>query len=164
MKKRFDFMARKLFVKCLLVILILATVACGGLRFSQSDPETKNFHPRRIAVFSMEVWNHKEIDSRSVVEQIVAGTLVEKKLFDNVMDVESLQKQVLVSEELRTAKDEYLSKLRMLTFSDPDLSKKIGELAKIDAFLLIYVDEWKYTVNGDDKKAQINVESWPFYN
>jgi len=155
MKKRVEFMARKLLVKSFLIILILATAACGGLRFSQSDPEVKNFHPRRIAVFPMEVWNHKEVDSRAVVEQIVAGSLVEKKLFANVTDVESLRKQILASEELRNVKNDYFSKLQLLNFSDPALSKKMGELAKIDAFLLISVDEWKYSVNGDDKKAQV---------
>jgi hypothetical protein len=150
-------MERKLFLKFIITILILFTVACGELRFSRSAPEVKNFHPRRIALFPMEIWNHKEMDSRSVVEQIVAGSLVEKKLFAHVTDVESFQKQILASEELRNTKKEYFSKLQLLTFSDPELSKKIGELAEIDAFLLLSVDEWKYKVEGDKKTAQVGL-------
>ncbi|MEN6422224.1 MAG: hypothetical protein ABFD76_09785 [Smithella sp.] len=148
-------MLRKLTVKFILTIFILTIVACGGLRFSQSAPEAVNFHPKRIAVFPIEVWNHKEADSRAVVEQIVAGSLVEKKFFDHVTDVESLQKQINENEELRNVKNEYFSKLRMLTFSDPDLSKRMGNLANIDAFLLVSVEEWKYTAQGDNKTAQV---------
>jgi len=78
-EKKEVIMLRKLTVKLILTIFILTIVACGGLRFSQSEPEAVNFHPKRIAVFPIEVWNHKEADSRAVVEQIVAGSLVEKK-------------------------------------------------------------------------------------
>ena len=112
-------------------------VACSGLNFSQLAPEAIDFHPQRIAVFPIEVWNHKEYDSRAVVEQIVAGSLISKRMFTNVTDVESLQKQVLANEKLRKAKDEYVSKLRQLAFSDPDLSRKIGELTEVDAFLFL---------------------------
>jgi hypothetical protein len=148
-------MAKKLFVKYILIVFVLLTVACEGLHFNQLAPEAKNFHPQRIAVFPIEVWNHKEVDSRVVVEQIVASSLVEKKFFTDVTDVENLKKQIKESEELRKVKDEYFDKLKMLTFSDPDLSKKMGELAKIDAFILLSVDEWKYTAVGDEKKAQV---------
>jgi hypothetical protein len=150
-------MVKKLFVKYILIVLVLSTIACGGLHFNQLAPEAIDFHPQRIALFPIEVWNHKESDSRAIVEQIVAGSLVEKRLFVNVTDVEDLQKQVLANEELRKAKDEYLSKLRQLTFCDSDLSRKIGELTQVDAFLLLSVDEWKYTVQGDKKMAQVGL-------
>lgn len=151
-------MVRKWFVKYTLTFFILATVACSGLRFSQSAPEIKDFHPQRVAVFPVEVWNHKEmIDSREVVEQIVAGSLVEKKWFSSIIDTESLKKQISDNQELSKVMTEYLSKLRMLTFSDPDLSRKIGELAKIDAFLLVSVDDWDYTTQNDKKLANVGM-------
>jgi hypothetical protein len=150
-------MIKKYFVKYILMVFILTTVACSGLHFSQLAPEAIDFHPQRIALFPIEVWNHKESDSRTVVEQIVTGTLIGKRFFLNVTDVENLQKQVLANEELRKAKDEYLSKLRLLDFSDPDLSRKIGEITEVDAFLLLSVDEWKYTVQGDKKTAQVGL-------
>lgn len=150
-------MVKKLTVSCILVTFILTIFGCGGLRFSQLAPEAKNYHPRKIAVFPMEVWNHKEADSRKVVEQIVAGSLVEMKWFDHVTDVDSLDKQIKENEELRQVKDEYFSKLKTLAFSDPDLSRKMGELARIDAFLLLSVDEWKYAGEGDNKTAQVGL-------
>jgi hypothetical protein len=147
----------KFFLKFLFIIIVFVTVACSGLKFSQLAPEAIDFHPQRIALFPIEVWNHKEYDSRAVVEQIVAGSLVKKKMFTNMTDVESLQKQVFANEELRKAKDEYLSKLRHLAFSDPDLSRKIGEIMEVDAFLFLSVDEWKYTAQGDKKMAQVEM-------
>jgi hypothetical protein len=157
-------MTRKLLTRYILAVFVLTTVACGGLRFSQLAPEAKDFHPRKVAVFPIEVWNHKEMtDSRGVVEQIVAGSLVEKKLFANVMDTESMKQQVSANEDLRKVVTEYLSKLRLLNFSDPDLSKKIGELMKIDAFLLVSVDDWDYTVEKDQKLAKVGM-TMEFYD
>lgn len=151
-------MVRKSLVKYILIIFVLTTIACSGLRFSQSAPEVKDFHPKIVAVFPVEVWNHKEEnDSREAVEQIVAGSLVEKKWFASVVYADDLKKQIRASDELKKVMTDYLSKLRMVDFSDPVLSIKIGELAKIDAFLLVSVDDWEYTVERDKKLAKVGL-------
>jgi hypothetical protein len=169
-------MRRKLLVKYILMIFVLTTIACSGLRFSQLapevkyfhpcselrfsqlTPEAKDFHPQKVAVFPVEMLNYEETKgARGVVEQIVAGSLVEKKWFANVMDTESLNSQLLADEELNKAMTEYLSKLRTVNFSDPDLSKKIGELAKVDAFLLVSVDGWDYAFEKDEKVAKVSM-------
>lgn len=151
-------MVRKSLVKYILIIFVLTTIACSGLRFSQSAPEVKDFHPKIVAVFPVEVWNHKEAnDSREAVEQIVAGSLVEKKWFASVVYADDLKKQIRASDELKKVMTDYLSKLRMVDFSDPVLSRKIGELAKIDAFLLVSVDDWEYTVERDKKLAKVGL-------
>jgi PBP1b-binding outer membrane lipoprotein LpoB len=151
-------MAGKSFVKYILIIFILLTTGCSGLRFSQSAPEVKDFHPKIVAVFPVEVWNHKdETDSREAVEQIVAGSLVEKKWFAGVVYADDLKKQIQTNDELKKVMTDYLSKLRMLDYSDPDLSKKIGELAKTDAFLMISVDDWEYYVEREKKMAKVGL-------
>jgi len=140
------------------MIFVLTTIGCGGLRFSQSAPEANDFHPKRVAVFPVEAWNYKDAnDSREAVEQIVAGSLVEKKLFPHVVYADDVKKQLQANGEFNKVMTDYLSKLRLLTFSDPDLSKKIGELANIDAFLLVSVDEWEYAVAGDKKLAKVGL-------
>jgi hypothetical protein len=150
-------MIKKRVLTYILIVLIFTSVACSGLKFSQLAPEAIDFHPQRVAVFPIEVWNHKEIDSRAMVEQIVAGSLVAKRLFTDVTDVESLQRQLLANDELRKTKDDYFSKLRLLGFSDPELSAKIGEFIQVDAFLLLFVDEWKYYEKDDKKMAQVGL-------
>ena len=150
-------MRRKLFVKCILMIFVLTTIACSGLRFSQLAPEAKDFHPKKIAVFPVEILSAEGTNgARKIVEQIIAGSLAEKKWFANIMDTESLNKQIRDNQELSKVMTEYLSKLR-IPFSDPDLSKKIGELAKVDAFLMVNVDEWEYTVEKDGKVAKVGM-------
>jgi hypothetical protein len=149
-------MKKNILTKTILMILIVATFACGGLRFSQSAPEAANFHPKKIAVFPIEVWNHRDsIDSRKVVEQIVAGSMVEKKWFASVVDTEALNRQISENEELNKMMTEYMSKLRKLTYSDPDLSRKIGEATQADAFLMLYVDEWGYAGQDNNKLAKV---------
>ena len=169
-------MRRKLFVKCILMIFVLSTIACSGLRFSQLAPEVKSFHhcselrfsqlapeakdfhPQKVAVFPVEMLNSEETKgAKGVVEQIVADSFIEKKWLANIMDTKSMNRQLLVNEELNKALTEYLSKLRTVNFSDPDLSKKIGELAKVDAFLLVSVDGWDYAFEKDEKVAKVSM-------
>jgi hypothetical protein len=149
-------MTRKLFAKCSLILLIMSLTACGGLRFSQVMPEAKDFHPQKVAIFPVEIAGNNE-EARGSVEQIVAGVLAEKKWFSEIVDTESLNRQLLANEELRKTMIDYLSKLRTVNFSDPDLSKKMGELAKIDAFLLVTVDTWNYTVEKGDKVGKVSL-------
>jgi hypothetical protein len=149
-------MTKKLVVKGILLIFVLVLAACGGLRFSQVDPEAVNFHPKKIAIFPLEVVGNNE-EARGSVGQVVAGVLAEKKWFSDIIDAESLNRQLLANAELRKVMTDYLSKLRMVNFSDPDLSKKIGELAKVDAFLLVSVDIWNYAVEKGDKVAKVSL-------
>ncbi len=148
-------MIRKILVLCILIIFILSVIACSSLRFSQLTPEAKDFHPQRIAIFPADVVNYEE--AKGVVEKVVARVLVEKKWFTNVIDAENLNRQILINEELRKAIKEYLSKLNTLDFSDPDLSRKIGELAKADAFLLVSVDAWNYATEKDKKVVKVSL-------
>jgi hypothetical protein len=150
-------MIKKRVLNYILVVFICTIVACSGLNFSQLAPEAIDFHPQRVALFPIEVWNHKEIDSRAMVEQITAGSLVAKRLFTDVTDVEILHRQLLANDEFRKTKDEYFSKLRLLGFSDPELSRKIGDFIQVDAFLLLFVDEWKYYEKDDKKMAQVGL-------
>jgi hypothetical protein len=149
-------MATKLFTKCILLFFVLTIIACGGLRYSQVDPAAKDFHPKTIAIFPVvDVGTYEE--ARGNVEQITAGVLIEKKWFAEVTDTATLNRQIQANDELRKAMTDYLTKLRLLNFSDPDLSRKIGELAKIDAFLLLSVDSWNYAVENKDKVAKVSI-------
>ena len=42
-----------------------------------------------------------------------------------------------------------------MSFSDPDISKYIGEKCHTDAILVVDVDFWNYTTQGDDKLAKV---------
>ena len=146
---------RKFLTRFILAIAVLSAIGCGGLRFSQLDPAAKDYHPKRIAVFPADVGTYEE--ARNHIEQIVPGVLMDKKWFSDITDTASLNRQIQANEALRKATTDYLSKLQTLNYSDPALSKKIGELTKTDAFLLVAVDYWNYTVEKDKKLAKVSV-------
>ncbi len=148
-------MIRKFLTRFILAIAVLSAIGCGGLRFSQLDPAAKDYHPKRIAVFPADVGTYEE--ARNHIEQIVPGVLMDKKWFTDITDTASLNRQIQANEALRKATTDYLSKLQTLNYSDPELSKKIGELTKTDAFLLVAVDYWNYTVEKDKKLAKVSV-------
>lgn len=148
-------MIRKFCIRFILAVAVLSVMGCGGLRFSQLDPAAKDYHPKRIAVFPADVGTYEE--ARSHIEQIVPGVLMEKKWFSDITDTASLNRQLQANEALRKDTTDYLSKLQTLNYSDPALSKKIGELTKTDAFLMVAVDYWNYTVEKDKKLAKVSV-------
>ena len=138
-----------------LVLLLLILSGCGGLRYSQVTPEAKDFHPKRIGVMPVDVGTYEE--ARGVIDQIIAGVLADKKWFTDVVAADTINGQLQSNEELRQIVLDYLAKLKAVNYSDPQLSEKIGELSQIDAFLVVNVDYWNYTVESGDKVAKVGL-------
>ncbi len=139
----------------LAAFLILVLTACGGLRYSQVDPEAKNFHPKRIGVLPVDVGPYEE--ARGAIDQIVAGVLMEKGWFSNVVSGGEINRQFQANEELRKVVVDYAAKFKAVNFSDPQLSTRIGELCGVDAFLVVSVDYWNYTTMETDKVAKVEM-------
>ena len=137
----------------LILLFVLSLMACGGLRYSQLDTDAKNFHPKRIGVLPVDVGTYEE--ARGSVDLIVAGALVEKKWFDDVVAGDTMKQLLTSNEEFRKTVFDYTVKLKTVNFSDPDLSKKIGDIAKVDAFLIINIDYWSYTKENDKKIGKV---------
>jgi hypothetical protein len=139
----------------LAVLLALMLFGCGGLRYSQVAPEAKDFHPKTIGVLPVDVGTYEE--ARGVIDQIAAGVLVDKQWFTDVVAADTISNQIKSNDELQRVVFDYLSKLKTVNFSDPELSRKIGELSKIEAFLVINVDYWNYTKENDKKVAKVGI-------
>lgn len=151
-------MRKKLLVKFILLVFVLAAIGCSELRFSQIAPEANDFHPKKLVVLPLEMVRPEGTKQvKAEVEKNIEGALIEKKWFASVVGTESFNNQLSASEELNKTMAEYLSKLQTVNFSDPDLSKKIGELLNVDAFLMASVDSWDYIVVKDDKKAFVGM-------
>lgn len=149
-------MIRKKGIVLFVLFLVFAVANCGGgLRYSQVAPEAKDFHPQRIGVLPAEVGTYEE--ARDVIDQVIAGVLVEKKWFTDVVAADTIANQLQSNEELRKVVLDYISKLKTVNFSDPELSKKIGELSQIDAFLVVNVDYWNYTRENEKKVAKVGI-------
>jgi len=144
---------RKSCAVSVLVFWVLALAACGGtLRYSQTAPEAKNFHPGKITVLPVEAGIYPE--AGGVVDPIVAAVLADRGWFSQVVSPEGVRKALASSEDLKKVLTEYTQKFQTVSFSDPDLSKKIGEGLSVDAFLIVQVDYWNYAVENDNKVAK----------
>jgi hypothetical protein len=116
----------------------------------------KDFHPRNIGVFPADIGTYP--DAKGVVDQIVPEVLVGKGWFAGVVGADAINKQIAGNEEIRKTISDYLSKFKNVSYSDPDLSKRIGELLKIDAFLLVDLAYWNYTMMEDDNVGKVEAE------
>jgi PBP1b-binding outer membrane lipoprotein LpoB len=143
---------RKLWVLLFVAIAAIALSGCSGLRYSETLPEAKDFHPKTIGILPVDVGNNDE--ARGVIDKIVADALLNKKWFNTVVSAAVINQRMAADENLRKNVDNYLSKLNTVTFSDPQLSQKIGDACQIEAMLVVRVDYWLYTKEKDDKVAK----------
>jgi hypothetical protein len=141
--------------KVILTLLLLNVLGCGGLRYSEMAPEAKDFHPRRIAVLPADVKAFPE--AKGVVDRLFAEVLAEKQWFAGVVGGEEIGRRLEMDAELRQAVTGYLEKLDKVSYSDPDLSGRIGLLTDTEAFLLVRVDYWNYTTENDKKVGKVSL-------
>ena len=135
--------------------LALALYGCGGVRYSHVSPGAKDYHPKRVGLLPADVGPYEE--ARGVIDEIVAGVLVKKGWFSDVVAGETINRQLGSNDAFRKIVADYKTKLKTVNFSDPELSKKIGETARVDAFLIIYVDYWGYTRENKEKVAKVGL-------
>lgn len=138
-----------------LAILLLGLFGCGGLRYSHVSPEAKDFHPRRIAVLPADVKTFPE--AKGSIDSLISEALSERKWFAAVVGGEEVGRRLETDETLRQAVAEYLAKLDKVSFSDPALSGRIGELTRAEAFVLVRVDYWNYTKENDKKVGKVSL-------
>jgi len=138
-----------------LAILLLGLFGCGGLRYSHVSPEAKDFHPRRIAVLPADVKTFPE--AKGSIDSLISEALSERKWFAAVVGGEEIGRRLETDETLRQAVAEYLAKLDKVSFSDPTLSGRIGELTRTEAFVLVRVDYWNYTKENDKKVGKVSL-------
>jgi hypothetical protein len=129
--------------------------ACSGIRYSEIAPGAKDFHPRRIGILPVDVGTYA--NARGVIDRIFADVLTDSSWFASVSNAEMVNKQILANEETGKVVLDYVSKLKTVNYSDPELSKKVGELLKIDAFLVVDLIYWNYTKIEDDRVAKVEV-------
>ena len=139
----------------ILTIVLLGLLGCGGLRYSQVAPEAKGFHPQQIAVLPADTTTFP--DAKASVDRVFAEVLVERKWFTDVVGGEEIGRRLETDAELRQTVSEYLAKLRNVSYSDPELSERIGTLTRTEAFLLVQVDYWNYTTEDDTKMGKVGI-------
>lgn len=139
----------------LAILLALAICGCGSLLYSQTAPGARDFHPQRIGILPVDAGPYEE--ARGVVDDLIAAELVKRKWFQSVIAGDAVRRGFESGDDLKKAASDYLAKLKALSFSDPELSRRIGDLMQADALLIVRVDFWQYTTDGKDKFAKVGM-------
>jgi len=146
-----------MFKAVVIVAAILALVSCGGsLRYSKIEPEASGFSPRNIAVVSVDAGPHS--DAAGKADEVIADVLVRTGRYAVVLTTERVR-EAATDEPLKSNLADYLEKLEVVNFSDPDLSTVIGEALGVEAFLVAAVSFWSHTLNPKGKEiARVGLE------
>lgn len=132
------------------VLLCVAFSACGELRFSRVAPEIDEFHPETIGILPVDTGVYKEEaggDADGLITDVVEG----KRWFSTVVSPRKIAELMERDDRLRDTVTEYLAKLKTVHFSDPELSRYIGKACDVEALLVVGVDFWNYTSQGNDQ-------------
>lgn len=148
-------MTTKPWITAVNAFLLLGVLGCGTLRYSEVSSDARDFHPRRIAVLPADTKAFAE--ARGDVDRLFAEVLSEKKWFDVVVGGEAINRYMESDETFRQVITNYLAKLANVSFSDPAMSGRIGELTDTEAFLLVRVDYWNYTTEKNKKIAKVSL-------
>lgn len=136
-------------------LLVLLVTGCSSLRYNMVAPEAKDFHPKRIGVFPVAVGSFAE--ARGVIDRAVVAALADKKWFSRVVSIDALMQQPGANTELQEVVAAYLDKQEKLNYSDPELSRRIGQLSQVDALLIVSLDYWNYLKDADTKIAKVGL-------
>jgi len=134
-------------------VLLMMISACGGLRFSEVAPDIGDFHPGKICVFPVDTGAYTEV--AAIADDIIAETAGDQGFISGVIAPASLKKRMDNDDSLKQTVTDYLAKLKAVHFSDPDMSRHIGEACDVDSLLVVGVDFWNYTRLKDDKLAKV---------
>jgi hypothetical protein len=137
------------------IILLLGILGCAGLRYSEVSPEARDFRPRRIAVLPADTRVFAEAGGD--IDRLFAEVLSERKWFDDVIGGEAVGRRLQSDGTFRQVVTDYLAKLGNVSFSDPVLSGRLGELTGAEAFFLVRVDYWNYATENDKKIAKVSL-------
>lgn len=138
----------------LIFILVVASIGCDAARYGRVAPDGQEFARGRLGIFPAEVGRNEE--ARETIEKTLTELMKDRKTFQEVLnppvlinDSKTGEKQQLVSE--------YMRKLLILNFSDPEMSKGIGEALGLDALLFSRVEYWGYSKDKDKDIAKIGM-------
>ena len=140
----------------LIVLTIVLLSGCGGnLRYSQSAPEAKDFHPARIGVLHVNTEAYPA--ASGISDTVITDALVRKGWFQAVVQPDVMKGRLEKNQDSKKIVNDYIQKLKMVNFSDPDLSRKIGEIYTIQAFMIARVTLWNYSEEGGKNWAKVGL-------
>ena len=135
------------------IIICVMLSACGELRFSRVSPGIGEFHPEAICILPVDAGVYAQ-EAGGRADDLIFDIVKRKGWFSTIVSPKEVTELAERDDLLKDTIADYRAKLQVVHFSDPDLSRFIGKACNADAFLIVNVDFWNYTVQGDDKLAK----------
>lgn len=136
-------------------LLFLAVLLSGCTAGRQATPpEDRENRPAKVAVFPIEPGPYYE--AKVPVEKILLELLGQGKAFREIVLPSSPTKGEQDKKKEKLILD-YLEKLNILHYSDPDLSRKIGEAWSANVLLIPGIEYWGYSAVGKNTVAKIGL-------
>jgi DNA-binding transcriptional ArsR family regulator len=142
-------------ITAVIVLLFLGLLGCGGLRYLEVSPDALEFHPRRVVILPADTMAFAE--AKGDIDRLFAEVLSKRKLFSDIVGGEAISRRMESDVTFRQVVTGYLAKLTNLSFSDPVLSERLGELTGAEALILVRVDYWNYTTLDDERIAKVSL-------
>jgi hypothetical protein len=128
---------------------------CSGIRFTQVPAELKDFHPRGVAALPVSTGIFK--DAAGTADALLEQCLRERRGLARVVAGATYAKTLADHPDLAKMIRDYQAKLETLNFSDPELSRLIGEQLQVEALLVVWVEDYSYSVVAGQKRAKVAI-------
>ncbi len=140
-----------------LTIISLFIFSCSSINFNEAAPSAKNFKPRSVVILpSIKMPEGVDFDADKIAK-IMYDELVKTKKFDRVIEPSDAQATLSRNQELQNDLLNYISKLRTLNISDPELAQKIGTAYDAQALFVVDAGKYGYTKILDVKAAEVSL-------
>ncbi len=139
----------------MLALLIFGVSGCASLNFSQTSPEAKDFHPRKLAVLPATVGAYEA--GRDAVDMVASSRLAKTGWLAQVTDALTVKGRMISEPELSNDVTEYIQKMNTAGVSDAALAGKLKTGLDADALFLTYVTAWEYGRMEGSKVAKVGI-------
>jgi hypothetical protein len=132
-------------------LMVLAGCAAGGFSQLFSENEKSAGIKGRLALFPIEGGRYGE-EPVKLTAQILTREGSNSRLFTEVIAPDQVQAR-LNERGVGRIYDEYIGKLRVLSFSDPALCDRLASALEVEYFLFAEIKYWGYSRLPEDRSA-----------
>jgi PBP1b-binding outer membrane lipoprotein LpoB len=138
-----------------LCLSVLVMTGCASLNYNEIAPNAKTFKPKIAVVLpTIKMPEGADQEGDKVIKAIYDAAVATKR-FERVIDPMQAKFQMVENGQLQDALMSYTAKLRTLGVSDPESSKRIGEILQADTMIVGEVGKWGYASYRGDKTGEV---------
>lgn len=140
-----------------LCMFFLGMSGCASLNYNEIAPNAKTFKPKIAVVLpTIKMPEGADQEGDKVIKAIYDAAVATKR-FERVIDPMTAKFQMVENGQLQDVLMIYTTKLRTMGISDPESSKRIGEILQVDTIIVGDVGKWGYASYRGDKTGEVAI-------